>query len=400
VTIADDDAPWGFLHEEARASVALDGETIVVDSDPPAVEGELRSTGERVTPPWGTNEADPSTAGVTFDARSTLHRYDDARPRTQQVTLGPSDLDRCLRQSGYRHHGVEASNPRSASAARIGTLMHLGYAALLREVDDPEVGTEVPLAVSGTKIVGHADSVNWATHVVEDLKTVSGRSWDRIVTFGPRDAMWNQVQMYAYALDNAGYTDEWVVRLLIFNRETGEEAVFEREADLDLGHELIERLAHRQDVLDFSDSPDSLPREGKGPGRGFPCDWCDWTDLCWPPREDDLSPQSAQIVGDAALVQEQAEAYIIAAEEARQAKRRQDDARAFLEGIPAGDYGTTRLAWRGGQNEAKPKVDVAALIQTATAAGLPIPMTAPSLTTVRINLTRVPPDAPAEASPV
>jgi hypothetical protein len=241
--------------------------------------------------------------------------------------------------------------------------------------------------------MGHADEVDWRTRTVVDLKTVNQRGWDRAITYGPWESAWHQVQMYGYGLWLMDSSEPWTVAIVTFNRETGEEARFERDLDPDLGEELLVKLIQRQADLDTSESPDDLPREGKGPGRGFPCDWCEWRTACWPPPGDDLgpmSPQSITIADDPEQIQQMAEVYFTASVAEKEASNLKADARAFLAGIPAGSYGGVKLKWSGG----KPipgKPDTEAMIEILQANGFTVPYRPPTNRSPSIGVTRVVP---------
>jgi hypothetical protein len=303
---------------------------------------------------------------------SELIDYDDTRPRTAKIKLGPSDVGRCLRQAGYRHHGVAPSDYRSNRLARLGTLLHLGYATLAQREG---LRTEVPVGFD-TGLSGTADVVDDDTHTVTDLKTTSRRGYTRALTYGPYESQWDQLEVYAYGLGFECGVFDWTLRLVLINRETGEEATFARPADAERGAQLVEELDHRQTQLDTSTSPDELPREGSGPGRGMPCDWCEWCTACWGVGQNGRSPQAELIVDDPEKVADTLETYLDAGAAEREAGKVKGDARAYLTGLPAGDYRGLRLDWRGGgEQPARPDAD--AMAAALIAAGMEVPYTKP-----------------------
>lgn len=332
-----------------------------------------------------------------YDPRTDLRRWDEDRPRTQQPSVGPSDTGGCIRQHAYRHHRTEPSDrKRSEAAARLGSLIHLGYAAMLTQMDLPGRESEVWVTLPGLRAPGRADDVDRINRVVLDVKTTSGRAFTRWCTYGLPERMWDQVDIYAYGLwlldGPAGEPHNWTLAILLINRETGEEQRFERPADPDHGARLVELLIQEQEALDASNSPEEFPREGAGPGRGMPCDWCPWMRRCWgPPRHDGLSEQSASVADDPAAVAAHADAYLTAREEESKAKRIKDDARAFLEGLPPGLYGDAEIGWTGG-NPTPPVPDADAMADLLTSLGYPVPLSPAGRTRRSISVKRVAPE--------
>lgn len=323
-------------------------------------------------------------------AQSDLEEWDASRPRNAQVALGPSDTGRCLRQAAFAHHGIPPTDDRSRGQARLGSLIHAGWSAMLATRPEwmhrePDVEIQVP----GLKAVGHADDVDWQRHVVNDVKTVNGRRWDRWVTFGVSEDAWDQVELYAHGLRWTVNPGPWSVRITVINRETGDEAGYERPSDPARGAWLAERLVDRQALLDASRSPQDIAREGSGPDRGFPCDYCDWMTACWPPAEGDLTPQAVTIAEDPEAIEAAGEDYLAAAEALKKFDDAKKDARAFLGGIPKGDYGHVRIGWRGGR-PGPPEPDPAAAVALLEQMGVEVPMRRKQ-SARSISVTRVPP---------
>lgn len=304
--------------------------------------------------------------------------WGDSNPRSQQVALGPSDIARCLRQAAYAHHGVLPSNPQSRNKARHGSLIHLGWAKMVEAQRGPE-STEVEVHIPGLRASGHADDVDWDNRVVNDVKTKNDPSWHTWVTHGVPDDVWEQVELYAYGLICAEEAttpqpNPWTLAITVINRETGDEARFERPANPSEGKRLATYLASRQQVLDDSTHPEQIPREGSGPDTGFPCDYCEWMDACWPrPTDPDLSPQSETIKEDpqmiAMVLADYAEAQAVESKAASMKK----SARAFLQGLPTGDYGDYTLDWTGGRS-LPDEPDKDAAVRKLADLGLDVPM--------------------------
>ena len=108
----------------------------------------------------GARVSTPDNLGVEL-----LHRirdHDQARPRAQQVALGPSALGvTCDRRLGYALLGmprVRADRRHVEHRAWVGTAMHAQLEALLR--DDPRYAVEQQVVVGvvdGTPIFGTCD---------------------------------------------------------------------------------------------------------------------------------------------------------------------------------------------------------------------------------------------------
>lgn len=328
--------------------------------------------------------------------------WGDSNPRSQQVALGPSDVHTCLRQSAYAHHGVPETNPQRSEKARHGSLIHLGWSKMVEAQRGTE-STEVEVWVPGLRAPGHADDVDWTQHVVNDVKTKSDLAWHIWVTRGVPEDVWDQVELYAYGListeesrnpqpDTVMSVTLWTLAITAINRETGEEARFERPANYFRGNTLASYLAARQRVLDDSTHPEQIPREGNGPATGFPCDYCPWLDACWPqPDDENLSPQAAMIKDDPTMIATALADYAEAQAAESKAAAMKKSARAFLQGLPDGDYGDYTLHWTGGR-PLPDDVDKDAAVAKLAALGLDVPMKANRTSRRAIQVRRKPPE--------
>jgi hypothetical protein len=325
-----------------------------------------------------------------YDPRSDLTRYDQDKPRTLQQSVGPSSTGGCRRQHAYRWHQTppDPGATRSEAAARYGTLLHMGWSVMIRRLGEPGREPDVRIEIPGLPAPGYADDVDWAAAVVTDLKTTSGRAYASWCTYGVPERFWDQVEVYAYGLRRRARLP-WTLRIVLFNRETGDEQPFERPADPAYGEHLAAQLVAEQARLEASDSPYEFPRDGAGPGRGMPCDWCSWLRQCWGPGRDGMSAQASTVVDDPAEVAARARDYLAAGAEARKFKRAQDDARAFLEGLPAGQYEDVVLGWSGG-NPRPPGPDPDAMAETLEWLGIPTPLREGGRTNRTIRVTKVP----------
>lgn len=313
---------------------------------------------------------------MDLDFRSTMQKYMDRNQEGKSYLIGPSGVGGCNRQQAYRYFGVEPSDYRPKDKADLGTLLHLGWSAMLAAMFDPsERAGDVHIDVPGLPRGGSADDVDWKNLIVTDLKSAADRAWQSAVNRGgPYENYWDQVEVYAYGL-HAAHGGDWTLRITLFNTEKGGEVEFMRPADPERGARLAAIMEARHNALALAVSlkgdPEEFPQEGNGPNTGFPCDWCEFTSRCWGDWQGDLSPQAATIVDDPDKVIAQAAIYLAAREAESAAKKRKDGAFAFLRGI-IGEFGEFRVGkTRDGEGEMVP--DVEAMIAYMTANQQPVP---------------------------
>jgi len=116
-------------------------------------------------------------------------------------------------------------------------------------------------------------------------------------------------------------------------------------------------------VADPLELVDTFPREGKGPGRGMPCDYCEFVSLCWPSTgpDDPRSPQSITVQEDALALGALAQEYLEAAATESKGKQQKYDAQAFLKGMdgeyPGPDGNTYKITTQKGRSKEVPDCD-------------------------------------------
>lgn len=313
-----------------------------------------------------------------MDFRDTMTRFMDDKQDSKDGRVGPSSAGKCYRSLAYKYHGTPASDFRSKDKADLGTLLHLGWSAMIRLAYDPvEREPDVELSWPELPRSGEADDVDWANRIVTDLKTANGRAWQAMVDRGgPYLNYWDQAEMYGLACSRMTEDSAWTLRIVLVNTETGERVEFFQPADPERGLELVHALAERHAALmmsvDMGGSPEDFPQEGKGPGRGFPCDWCEWVSRCWPdPTGGILSPQAATIVDDPEKIAQAAADYKRGAALESEGKKLKYDAQAFLRGIKGtfGEWSVTQTK----DGEGEMVLDEDAARDALIAAGLPVP---------------------------
>lgn len=321
-----------------------------------------------------------------------MSEFDEYMSNAQQgrsVLIGPSGVGDCYRRHAYRYMQVPPSDERSRSAADLGTLLHLGWAAMIESQYDPaDRAAEVEVHTDGMPRPGRADDVDYLNRIVTDLKSAKDRVWQSwLNNGGPYDSYWDQLEVYALGLRQQ-YGGVWTLRIVAFNRETGERAEYMREQDTEVAHLLVDRAGRRHRELsaavavtaagaDVESAVEAFPREGRGPGMGMPCDWCEFVSVCWPePSVPGGTPQSETVREDAAALGAWAAEYVEASAAARKAEARRKDAQAFLRGVsgefPGPDGGVFRVAEVGGGERETP--DCERMRERLTELGEPIPM--------------------------
>lgn len=188
----------------------------------------------------------PSTAQLLLLA-------DRARPRTQQVEIGPSDLGSCRRRVGYKMAGTKPVNLVGSVTAMIGTAVHDAVASIMPTVAQP--GDLVEHRVTYAGISGNLDRYEADRQTVVDTKTTSSRWLEHIRLHGPDHGHIWQLSWYAAGLMQQGRPVKRI-RLEYLARDTGEEHPWSKPFDIeDVRDALMWLKVVRDSELDF------LPRE-------------------------------------------------------------------------------------------------------------------------------------------
>lgn len=283
---------------------------------------------------------------------SAYRAYMDERQAAHgaRFALGPSAASKCYRQAAFEYLDIEPSEPpeskaRNTNAADLGTLLHLGWSAMIRSRFSPERRqADVPLHAEGMPRGGEADDVDYRERIVRDVKSTKDRVFDMWLREGPYESHWEQLEVYALALRQQ-YGGDWTLCVVAINRETGQVEEFMRPADPEVGRAIVARIADMHLTLtraairasddDALSIVEEFPREGKGPGRGMPCDWCPFLSACWPdPTGPDGTPQSATMdPDDMEAISSLASQYLTASAIAKKAYDQRDDIKPFLSGM-------------------------------------------------------------------
>jgi len=301
--------------------------------------------------------------------------------------IGPSGVDNCYRQHAYSQLGVPQSNPMSTRKADAGTLIHGGIAAQLAGV--PGLETEVTVHIPGLSRPGVADIVVWAHGILIDVKTYGDRAYEaRVNAGGPYSHQWDQLQLYGLGVyDTDDLEQDWELQILAVNRDNGDHTVWSQPFDLLRAQSLAAKVEGRQAAIDEAKQAladptrevsavvlaETFPREGDGPGRGMPCDWCPWLDQCWPaPFDLNLTPQSATVVDNPDALVTHAESFLLASAKVKEWEAVKYTAMEFLRGI-SGKWGQFKIA-QVGSGAPTEVPDVEAMIEEYAARGEGVPM--------------------------
>lgn len=219
-----------------------------------------------------------------------LKKYENEKPRSQQVRLGPSELGGC--REYVRNIMIGAPMQKSdewATAAVVGTLMGAHFEAVCEKYMDAV--TEVPVTTtlpSGLKVSGHADVVLVDENAVIDAKSKDGL--DATLREGSSLENLVQISVYAVGLVQAGILSAGCTAHLIYmDRAGNQQFLHEKELTWDEILYYIEVCEDRlADVLAVQEQVDGGNveaarnlRDKTPPFCYSPKVMCPFRDLCW-----------------------------------------------------------------------------------------------------------------------
>jgi hypothetical protein len=286
------------------------------------------------------------------------------------TALSMSGLGGCTRAAAYsigRIPPSDVAGPEDARQAVLGTWIHLHLLPLMAELlgDGAVYEEAVQLRAGGLVIPGTLDLA--LPEVVWDLKSVKEWRLHGVRRRGTYSEHRTQVLAYATARWQAGHPVKWVCWLYL-HRDTGDIHVEVERFTNAAALAVIERI---EDIRYHSEEPDKAPREGHGPGLALACDRCPWLRRCWGPTA--VPGQKGAQQSMAVTIEGVAEAlaiYARGAELTGPAEKDKEFAKLVLAAVPDGTYGPWILK-RGKPGE---RPDQAAMIETLTRMGMPIPM--------------------------
>lgn len=255
-----------------------------------------------------------------------IRAFDDARPRSLQVHLGPSDLGHCREYiratiAGDERHEVPVVKWAAFIGTAVGDFMETAAAA------HGGARTQVPVTYHlprhGFTISGSADLVG--PRGVYDLKSKS--SIDTVMKDGPERKEWVQISTYLLGLVEAGELGEDALGTLVYyDRSGSNKQVWTQSVTVPEARGWIEVAEERLD-----DVVQALATGAPAGGhlRDQPEQWCFYMGCpfyraCWP---EEYQPEG--IITDPLII-EAMELYDYGRELAKTAKRIQEDAKAKL----------------------------------------------------------------------
>lgn len=221
---------------------------------------------------------------------SALVAHENDRPRSQQLSLGPSELGGCREYIRNVMVGAPAQgNVEWPTAAVVGTLL----GDLLESVAADRMGaqTQVPVTTTlpnGLVVSGTADMVFVERNALADAKSKVGLSDVR--KEGPSLENCVQVSIYTLGLVQMGILSEGATASLLYVDRSGvEQQVYEVELDWDRIQYFIDVVVGRlDDVLNAQEHIDKgevefarALRDKTPPFCYSPRVMCPFRDLCW-----------------------------------------------------------------------------------------------------------------------
>jgi hypothetical protein len=266
-------------------------------------------------------------------------------------SIGASDTSTCPKKIEYRNKPPEdfVRAPEDQREARMGTIIHAEVTRKMRALF-PWREFAGKVTIPGLDRESEFDSYDPIVEELEDYKTAGDWRWDVLGDEGPSDEVWEQVMLYAYALEAIGRRVK-TVRLSYIKRCNGHDETFVRDYDEQVAKAALDRLLGYATALDLGIE---LPRTGLGPENDALCRRCFARDHCWntaAAAAAGRSPESYTILGAEPV--DESVVWAIG-EKVEQAKVRLDAekaekvAKTLLTGIEPGRYGDYEGYWTGG----------------------------------------------------
>lgn len=176
----------------------------------PYVEGLQAAAGAEFSQPYKGRPSSPAPVEmtekgkeITARLKEMFHQYSNRQERSQQATLGPSEIgspcDRRLAMSLLR---LPAVNPGGDNwASFVGTCIHEGLAEMFMWADagSGRYATELPLTFNTPSVPkGTGDLLDRTMLMFLDHKCMGSWSRNKLKSSGPSDTYRVQVHTYAY----------------------------------------------------------------------------------------------------------------------------------------------------------------------------------------------------------
>jgi hypothetical protein len=298
--------------------------------------------------------------------------HDASRPRSQQVSVGWSEVGGCRAYLGFRLEGAWASDETDTWAAQRGTAIHQYLEGIIA---GPGVRTEITTEYRG--IVGHADIVLPAG--VWDWKTTSLAS-SKLWTSDHSLLRQKRVQIHGYAagmVDAGEIPEDSEVGLLVVpvDGTFADWWSYSEPFDRSLADEGADRL---DQVRDLMAAGEPLPKDKP---LNWCSNWCPFVSLCR--GQDDAKGEE---ITDAELTAAVAQ-YGETAQQITKLYKQKDGLAEMIRGLAgvAGD-------WRIGLSkpgDPKDVLDEEAVRAEYAARGEAVPMTLKPGAAPRLNVRRI-----------
>lgn len=282
--------------------------------------------------------------GLADEILQAFKDHENSRPRSQQITLGPSEFGGCREYLRNVMVGSEKKpNDEWPAAAAVGTLFGDYAETIVGERLDAV--TQVPVTTTlpnGITVSGHGDAVFPERNLVVDFKSKDGL--ESAQRGGPSLEHKIQLSIYMLGLTQAGILTEGATGHLIYGDRAGNQQFLHEEvitweqsqAYIETCVSRIDDVLYAQEQIDAGDPTFSHQLRDKTPSFCFSKKvMCPFRDLCWQgsewkPDEATDDPDAIEAVHD----------YVEARAEGQAAISRQKKARARLESLMA-DGGMT-----------------------------------------------------------
>ena len=172
-----------------------------------------------------------------------LTDFDNRRPRSNQIEIGPSSVGGCHRRLWHELAGTKPTNEGDKLAAILGTFIHAGIESSVRASDPWGEQFELEVEVEAGGLKGHVDCYDKINQRVIDWKTIKKGS-SRYFGKTNRQQIW-QIHLYGWLLTQNGYTvkevalagiprdgkmSDILIHIEPYNPEIAEEALFHLNA--------------------------------------------------------------------------------------------------------------------------------------------------------------------------
>ena len=297
---------------------------------------------------YGALDADATRLGHSlreYDQRERAKHY-RANPRGEgEWSIGASDTGTCPKKIEYRNRPPEGFEPAPEDnrEARMGTIIHTEVTRQMKALY-PWRLFDFPVRIAGLDRDSYLDMYDPIVACLTDFKTAGDWRWEQLADDGPEWTTWEQVLLYGLALVEAGYEVK-TLRLVYIKRCNGHDETFEMEFDREAAEAARDRLLGYAEALDRGEE---LERTGTGPTTDALCRRCFARVHCWNmDRAEALgrSPENVTILGeepDDESIVWAIETKVAASAERLAAEKRENEAKALVDGIPTGRYGPDR----------------------------------------------------------